>query len=92
MPQRAKGTSPDFPILGTGKYDWKGFKPATQRPTTCPSPSTRRRSTRAYLVSWNNKQAPGWAAADDNYGYGPLHRQQMIADKVQAGDQGQGAR
>ena len=27
MPQRAKGTSPDFPILGTGKYDWKGYKP-----------------------------------------------------------------
>ena len=30
MPQRAKGTSPDFPILGTGQYDWKGFNPATQ--------------------------------------------------------------
>ena len=29
LPQRAKGTSPDFPVLGTGKYDWKGFKPAT---------------------------------------------------------------
>ena len=29
MPQRAKGTSPDFPILGTGQYDWKGFNPAT---------------------------------------------------------------
>ena len=24
------GTSPDFPILGTGQYDWKGFNPATQ--------------------------------------------------------------
>ncbi len=23
------------------------------------------------MVSWNNKQAPGWAAADDQYGYGP---------------------
>ena len=30
MPQRAKGTSPDFPILGTGQYDWKGFDPQTQ--------------------------------------------------------------
>ena len=29
MPQRAKGTSPDFPILGTGQYDWKGFDPET---------------------------------------------------------------
>ena len=29
MPQRARGTSPDFPILGTGKFDWKGFDPTT---------------------------------------------------------------
>jgi hypothetical protein len=31
-----------------------------------------------YLVSWNNKQAPGWAAADDNFSYGPDHRQAML--------------
>jgi Penicillin amidase len=31
-----------------------------------------------YLVSWNNKQAPGWAAADDNFFYGPDHRQAML--------------
>ena len=41
-----------------------------------------------FLVSWNNKQAPGWAAADDQYDYGPLHRAQMIADKVRAGTKG----
>ena len=85
MPQRAKGTSPDFPILGTGQYDWKGFNPTdARRPTGCRSPSTRRRSTRDFLVSWNNKQAPEWAAADDKYDYGPIFRQQMIADQVKA--------
>ncbi|MCW3057025.1 MAG: penicillin acylase, partial [Solirubrobacterales bacterium] len=26
-PQRAVGTSPDFPILGTGEYDWQGYDP-----------------------------------------------------------------
>ena len=26
-PQRAAGTSPDFPILGTGEYDWQGYDP-----------------------------------------------------------------
>ena len=31
MPQRAPGTSPDFPILGTGEYDWKGYDPQTQQ-------------------------------------------------------------
>jgi acyl-homoserine lactone acylase PvdQ len=24
-PQRAKGTSPDFPVLGTGAYDWLDY-------------------------------------------------------------------
>jgi hypothetical protein len=38
-----------------------------------------------YLISWNNKQAPGWAAADDQYAYGSLHRQQMLTRHVAGG-------
>ena len=33
-----------------------------------------------YLVSWNNKQAPGWASADDKYGYGSLYRSNLLDD------------
>jgi len=87
MPQR-QGTSPDFPVLGTGKYDWKGFKPATQTATYLPFKKHPQAVDPPYLVSWNNKQAPEWAAADDNYAYGPLFRSQMIADKVRAGTKG----
>jgi acyl-homoserine lactone acylase PvdQ len=87
-PQRAKGTSPDFPVLGTGKYDWKGFDPTTQTATFLPFAKHPQQTDPPYLVSWNNKQAPEWAAADDNYGYGPLQRQQMIADRVKAATQG----
>jgi hypothetical protein len=36
------------------------------------------------LVSWNNKQAPGWAAADDKFSYGPVFRSQMIDARVRA--------
>jgi acyl-homoserine lactone acylase PvdQ len=85
LPQRAKGTSPDFPVMGTGKFDWKGFKPATQTSTYLPFAKHPQAVDPAYLVSWNNKQAPEFGAADDNYGYGPLQRQQMIADRVKAG-------
>ena len=88
LPQRAPGTSPDFPVLGTGKYDWKGFKPATQTADYLPFKKHPQAIDPAYLVSWNNKQAPEFAAADDNYGYGPLQRQQMIADRVKAGTKG----
>lgn len=87
-PQRAKGTSPDFPVLGTGEYDWKGFDPATQLATYLPFEKHPQQTNPDYLVSWNNKQAPEWAAADDNYGYGPLQRSQMIADKVKAATKG----
>jgi acyl-homoserine lactone acylase PvdQ len=88
MPQRARGTSPDFPILGTGQYDWQGFKPGTQTAEYLPFSKHPQAVDPAYLVSWNNKQAPEWAAADDQYDYGPLHRQQMIADRVRSATKG----
>jgi acyl-homoserine lactone acylase PvdQ len=88
MPQRARGTSPDFPILGTGQFDWKGFKPATQTAEYLPFAKHPQAIDPDFLVSWNNKQAPGWGAADDQYAYGPLFRSQMIADRVKAGARG----
>ena len=83
-PQRARGTSPDFPILGTGRYDWKGYDPKTHLAAWLPQRSHPHVLDQRYLVSWNNKQAPGWAAADDQYGYGPIYRQQLIADRIRA--------
>jgi acyl-homoserine lactone acylase PvdQ len=88
MPQRSKGTSPDFPILGTGRYDWKGFDPRTHSADWLPFSKHPQAVDPPYLVSWNNKQAPGWAAADNNYGYGPIFRSQMISDKVRAATRG----
>jgi acyl-homoserine lactone acylase PvdQ len=88
LPQRARGTSPDFPILGTGEFDWKGFKPATQSADYLPFAKHPQAIDPSFLVSWNNKQAPGWAAADDQYAYGALFRSQMIADKVRTATRG----
>jgi acyl-homoserine lactone acylase PvdQ len=90
MPQRARGTSPDFPILGTGQFEWKGFKPSTQLADYLPFSEHPQAVDPPFLVSWNNKQAPGWAAADDQYDYGPVHRAQMISDRVRAATRGKG--
>jgi penicillin amidase len=87
-PQRADGTSPDFPVLGTGEFDWKGYDPSTHEADWLPQSSIPNATDQAYLVSWNNKQAPGWAAADDQYAYGALHRSQMISDKVRQATEG----
>src|SRR5207244_8054258 len=81
-PQRARGTSPDFPILGTGQYDWKGYDPATHMADWLPQSKHPHATDQRYIVSWNNKQAPGWAAADDQYGYSPIYRQQLIAGRI----------
>ncbi|HMI80797.1 MAG TPA: penicillin acylase family protein [Solirubrobacterales bacterium] len=88
MPQRARGTSPDFPVLGTGEFDWKGYRPATRLADFLPFSKHPQAVDPPFLVSWNNKQAPGWAAADDKYSYGPLFRSQMIEDKVRAATKG----
>jgi acyl-homoserine lactone acylase PvdQ len=88
LPQRAQGTSPDFPILGTGQYDWKGYKPASHTADWLPFASHPHVTDQPYLVSWNNKQAPGWSAADNQWGYGPVFRSQLIADRIKAGTSG----
>ena len=87
-PKRARGTSPDFPILGTGQYDWRGYNPSTHTADWLSIDRHPHAVDPPYLVSWNNKQAPGWAAADDQYDYGPLHRSQLIADRVRASVRG----
>ena len=62
MPQRAKGTSPDFPIMGTGQYDWKGFKPATQTadlPSVLQAPPGRRSRLSGLLEQQAGAQVVG---------------------------------
>jgi len=76
------GPRPDFPILGTGKYDWQGYEPKTHDAEWLPFDKHPQAVDPDFLVSWNNKQAPEWAAADDKYDYGPIFRQQMIADHI----------
>jgi hypothetical protein len=85
MPQRAPRTSPDFPVLGTGRFDWKGYDPQTHTADWLPASHHPQAVDPPYLVSWNNKQAPGWAAADDKYAFGPIYRSQLIADRVRHG-------
>jgi acyl-homoserine lactone acylase PvdQ len=83
-PQRATGTSPDFPVLGTGSYDWQGFNAADYTMSTVPFAGHPQAVDPDYLISWNNKQAPGWAAADDKYSFGPVYRSQMLESRVKA--------
>ena len=72
LPIRAAGVDPGFPTVGTGAYDWTGFLAPAAHPQAIDPPSGE-------IVNWNNKPAPGFAAADDNFAYGSIHRSLLLA-------------
>jgi acyl-homoserine lactone acylase PvdQ len=83
-PARAPRTSPDFPILGTGEYDWQGFDPKLHTSELIPFEAHPNAIDPKFLVSWNNKQAPRFSAADDKYAYGSIYRMQLIRNFIEA--------
>ena len=70
LPITAPGTDPSLPTLGTGEYDWKGFLGLNEHPHEV-DPSS------GFITNWNNKAAPEWGAASDEWGQGPIHRVQL---------------
>jgi acyl-homoserine lactone acylase PvdQ len=83
-PRRARGVHPDFPTWGTGEWDWQGFDPVTYRARRLP---VRRlpqeiNPRRGYFVNWNNKQAPGWRAADSVWTFSSVHRVERLQQRV----------
>jgi acyl-homoserine lactone acylase PvdQ len=76
-PRRAKGTNPMLPTWGTGAWDWRGTLGYRRLPKVV-------NPKRGYIVSWNNKQAPGWRASDADWQYGPVHRSQRLEKRVRA--------
>ncbi|WP_167760495.1 penicillin acylase family protein [Blastococcus sp. CT_GayMR16] len=75
LPVRADGVDGHLPRWGDAAYDWQGWLAVDDHPQQANPPS-------GFLVSWNNKQAPGFSAADDQWGYGPVHRSQAISDRL----------
>jgi acyl-homoserine lactone acylase PvdQ len=74
-PVRGKHVDPWLPTWGTGVAGWKGYLPA-KRHVHQIDPK------QGFFVSWNNKPAPGFAAADDQYGYGPVYRSQLLVHQL----------
>lgn len=74
-PVRAPGVDPNLPTWATGQWDWRGFIPRTTNPSTL-------NPAQGYITSWNNKEAPGWSAADDQFSYGPVYRSQLLDQRL----------
>ena len=82
-PVRAPGVSFAAPNWGTGQWDWQGFNPTTQTANYTPFAEHPQTVNQNYLTSWNNKQAPQYAASDANWAYGPNYRSQMLDRRVE---------
>jgi hypothetical protein len=70
LPLMAPGADPSLPALGTGRFDWRGWLPQSRHPQMVDPRSD-------ILTNWNNKPAPGWGAASNQYTFGAVHRVQM---------------
>jgi acyl-homoserine lactone acylase PvdQ len=76
----------DLPTWGDGTADWQGFNPATytfnalpdsQRPQALDPPN-------GYIISWNNKEAPGWREGPADFSGGPIHHALILERRLLA--------
>jgi acyl-homoserine lactone acylase PvdQ len=75
VPIRTDGVDLGLPTIGTGAYEYQGFLPASKHPQAV-NPSG------AAIISWNNKPAVGWTAADDEWAYGSVYRSLLLQHAV----------
>jgi len=82
-PVRAANTDPRLPVWG--RFDWKGWNPDSWTEVDTPPSTHPQVVDQDYLTSWNNKQAPGYAAPDTDTPYTSLYRNLTLDDRVKAG-------
>jgi acyl-homoserine lactone acylase PvdQ len=79
-PVRHPRTDPNFPVMS--RFAWRGFNPRRVTARYTPFSSRPRSIDQSYLTSWNNKQARGFRAADNNWSYGPTYRSVTLDERV----------
>jgi len=77
LPNRSPGVEPDFPRWGDSTYDWQSWLSPAAHPHQVNPPA-------GFLSSWNNKQAPDWGMADDQWGHSGVHRVNLLVERIQA--------
>jgi acyl-homoserine lactone acylase PvdQ len=82
-PVRAAGTSTHFPV--SGDFEWANWNTDLWTAGYTPPEEHPQVVDQAFLANWNNKQARGYRAADDNFGYGSTYRSVPLSDRISAG-------
>ncbi|GAA3833411.1 penicillin acylase family protein [Sphaerisporangium flaviroseum] len=89
-PVRSAVSDPNLPMTADAAHEWAGYEPTTNTATYA-APTTHPQTVdQDYLVSWNNKQAKDYGAADGNFSFGPVHRVDLLDAPVKAALAGSG--
>ncbi|WP_405147655.1 penicillin acylase family protein [Sphaerisporangium sp. NBC_01403] len=89
-PVRSAVSDPNLPMTADAAHEWAGYDPATNSATYTAPATHPQTSNQDYLVSWNNKQAKDYGAADSNFSFGPVHRVDLLDAPVKAALAGSG--
>jgi acyl-homoserine lactone acylase PvdQ len=83
-PVRPAGADPNLPMAADPAHEWAGWNPDTNTATYLPDPAHPQSVDQDFYVSWNNKQAGDYSAADGNFSFGPVQRAQLLDAGVRA--------
>jgi acyl-homoserine lactone acylase PvdQ len=77
-PVRAAASDPNLPMKGQAAYEWPGYDPATNLASYAPPAAHPQSVDQDYYISWNNKQAKDFGAADGNFSFGAVQRADLL--------------
>ncbi|MEU4498407.1 penicillin acylase family protein [Streptomyces sp. NPDC023998] len=79
-PARSPDTDPALPITAERQYEWQGFDPANNTAGYTSFAQHPQSIGQDYYISWNNRQAKGYATA--GFGFGAVHRGDLLNSRV----------
>jgi acyl-homoserine lactone acylase PvdQ len=85
QPVRPSTVDPNLPAKGEQAYEWTGWNPDTNVATYQAASAHPQAVNQDYMVSWNNKQAKDYGAADGNFSFGSVHRADLLDKPLKAG-------
>lgn len=85
-PKRPKGLDPILPVRADPKFEWRGWRPDINVSTRTSFSQHPQAINQPFFTSWNNKQAPGYRAAEA--GFTSIYRSMPLTDRIQRGIKG----
>jgi acyl-homoserine lactone acylase PvdQ len=83
-PIRAAGADPNLPTRAEPAYEWSQWNPATNVAAYQSAAAHPQAVDQDYFVSWNNKQAADFGAADGNFSFGAVQRAELLDKPIKA--------